>query len=44
MQLNLVIKKKNEILPLVVKWMNLQGIMLSELDRQRQISHDFTYI
>ena len=30
-------------MPLVVKWMNLQGIMLSESDRQRQIPHDFSF-
>ena len=38
--------KKNEILPFVTPWMDLEGIMLSEIksDRGRQIQYDFTYI
>ena len=28
--------KKNEILPFVTMWMDLEGIMLSEKDRQRK--------
>ena len=34
--------KKNEILPFATTWMELQGIMLSEI-RERQISYDFTH-
>ena len=33
--------KKNEILPFVAAWMELVGIMLTEI-RERQISYDFT--
>ena len=35
--------KKNEILPFVSTWMDLDIIMLSEIS-QRQIAHDFTYM
>ena len=34
--------KKNEILPFATTWMELQGIMLSEI-RERQIPYDFTH-
>ena len=34
---------KNEILPFVITWMDLEDIMLSEI-RQRQILCDFTYM
>ena len=27
--------KRNEILPFVTMWMDLEGIMLSEIDRER---------
>ena len=33
--------KKNEILSFATTWMELEGIMLSEI-RERQISYDFT--
>ena len=32
---------KNEILPFASAWMDLEGIMLSEI-RERQIPYDFT--
>ena len=35
--------KKNEILLFAVTWMDLKGIMLSEIS-QRQILYDFTYM
>ncbi|WP_229734726.1 DUF1725 domain-containing protein, partial [Cellulomonas carbonis] len=35
--------KKNEILPFATTWMELEGIMLSEI-RERQISYDFTHM
>ena len=35
--------KKNEILPSVTTWMDLEGIMLSEIS-QRETLHDFTYM
>ena len=36
--------KKNGTLPLAVTWMDLEGIMLSEVksDRERQILYDVT--
>ena len=36
-------KKKKEILPFVKTWVDLEGIMLSEI-RQRQILYDFAYM
>ena len=39
--------KKNEILPFVATWMDLEGIMLSEInksDRERQILYNITYM
>lgn len=37
--------KKNDILPFVTTWMDLEGIMLSEMsDRGRQIPYNFTYM
>ena len=37
-------KKKKAILPFSTTWMDLEGIMLSEMksDRERQILHDFS--
>ena len=35
--------KKNEILPFAKTWMELEGIMLSEI-RERQMSYDFTHM
>ena len=35
--------KKNEILSFVTMWMELEGIMLSEI-RERQISYDVTHM
>ena len=35
--------KKNEILPFATTWMELEGIMLSEI-RERQKSYDFTHM
>ena len=37
--------KKKEILPFATTWMDLEGIMLSEMsDGERQTLYDFTYI
>ena len=38
--------KKNEILPFVTTWMDLEGINAkwNKSDRERQILYDFTYI
>ena len=36
--------KKNEILPFVTVWMNLESIILSKIVGQRQILYDFTYM
>ena len=35
--------KQNEILPFATTWMELEGIMLSEI-RERQKSYDFTHM
>ena len=35
--------KKNEILPFSATWMDLEVIILSQLERQRQICHNITY-
>ena len=35
--------KRNEILPFVTVWMDLEGSMLSEISQKRQIPYDFTY-
>ena len=36
--------RKKEILPFVTTWVNLEGIMLSEISQTGQIPHDITYI
>ena len=36
--------KKNEILPFVTTWMDLQGIMLSEVSQKMTVLCDFTYM
>ena len=38
--------KKNEILPFVIVWMNLEGIMLSEIksNREKQKPFNFSYM
>ena len=37
--------KKNEILSFVMRWLELDGIMLRKVSRgQNQIPHDFTHV
>lgn len=36
--------KKNKILSFPITWIDLQGILLSEMDKEGQIPHDFIYI
>lgn len=41
--------KENEILPLATAWMNLEGIILSEInqrkrDKKSYLPYDFTYM
>ena len=36
--------QKNELLPFATMWMDLEGIMLSEVIREKQISYDFTHM
>ena len=38
-----VMIEKLKILPFATMWMELEGIMLSEIN-QRKISHDFTHV
>ena len=35
---------KNEIMPIVTTWMDPEIIILSKLDRERQVSYDITYM
>ena len=37
-------EKKEEILPFVMTWMNLDGIKWNKPDRERQILHGVIYI
>ena len=36
--------RKNEILPFAATWMELEGIMLSEIVRERQVPYVFTHM
>ena len=36
--------KKNEILSFATTWMELEGIMLSEISQSEKISYDFTHM
>ena len=36
--------KKNKIMPFAATWMNLEIIILSKSDRERQISYGITYL
>ena len=38
------LKKKNEILQFATTWMDLQGIMLSEVSQRNTISRDLPYM
>ena len=44
MEYYLAIKKKNEILPFVTTWIDLEIVILSKLERERQIPYDITYM
>ena len=36
--------KKNEILPFSTTWMDLEGIMVSEISQRNKIMYDVTYM
>ena len=36
-------ERKKELLPFATAWMELESIMLSEIDGERQIPYDLTY-
>ena len=36
--------KKNEFFPFAATWMDLEGVMLSEIDREKQISYDSIHV
>ena len=36
--------KEKEIFQSVTTWTGLEAIILSEIDKERQVSHDLTYI
>ena len=36
--------QKNEIMPFIATWMDLEIITLHKLNRERQISYDITYM
>ena len=38
------VTRKNETLPFVITWMDLEGVMLSEIGKTKKILYDFTYL
>ena len=36
--------RKNDIMPFAVMWVELETLMLSKSERERQIPHDITYL
>ena len=36
--------KKNDVMPSAATWMDQEMIIVSETDRERQISYDITYM
>ena len=36
--------KKNETMPFAATWMDLEGIILSEISQRRQVLYDITYM
>ena len=40
----LLSRKKNETLSFATAWVDLEGIMLSEIGRERQILYEITYM
>lgn len=34
--------EENEILPLIITWMVLKGVMINKSDKERKILYDFT--
>ena len=36
--------KRNEIMPFTITWMDLEGVMLSEISQKKTIPYDFIYI
>ena len=36
--------KKNKIMPFAATWMDLEIVILSKSDTERQLSHDSTYM
>ena len=43
MEYYLVIKR-NEIMSFTITWMNLEGVMLSEISQKKTVSYDFIYM
>ena len=43
MEYYLVIKR-NEIMSFTITWMNLEGVMLSEISHKKTVSYDFIYM
>ena len=39
-----LVTKRNEIMPFAATWMDLEIIILSKSDRERQIPNDITYM
>ena len=39
-----MLAKKSEILPFATTWMDLEGIVLSEISHTEMISYDLTYM
>lgn len=40
----LLSNKEHEILPLATSWMNLEGIILSQINQRKKNTYDFTYM
>jgi len=36
--------KRNEIMPFTITWMDLEGVMLSEVSQKKTIPYDFIYM
>ena len=40
----ILVIKRNEIMPFTITWMDLEGVMLSEVSQKKIIPYDFIYM